>query len=116
MASEQRELSVKVERKAVVNFVSFCPWAWCVYRSHQLFIVIRSQSPYLSLVEDLKDLSEERCAEMCHSFNAETNKRFHETMPLLNALAKQKILQYLQNPHTATLECLLPGISAWSQC
>ena len=30
---------------------------------------------------------------MCHSFNAETNKRFHETMPLHkhNALAKQKI-------------------------
>ena len=27
---------------------------------------------------------------MCHSFNAETNKRFHETMPLHNALAKQK--------------------------
>ena len=27
MGSEQRELSVKAERKAVVNFVSSCPWA-----------------------------------------------------------------------------------------
>ena len=43
---------------------------------------------------------------MCHSFNAETNKRFHETMPLHNALAKQKFCRVL-TPRLRNVSCLV---------
>ena len=60
-------------------------------------------------------ISLKRDVQMCHSFNAETNKRFHETMPLNNELAKQKFCAL----HSAVLTPRLgmsPGISGWSQC